>query len=449
MPRTPELTICNFLDKLSSSAGGKGLSGVRILAAVSGGADSVSLLCMLHLLAPRYGYFLSAVTVDHRIRSEEESGGDARFVDALCKTLVPPVPCAVISLERGEVAREAFLRGRGVEDAARSIRYRHLEETAESIGAAFIFTGHTRNDQLETILMRFFQGAGGGALGGIAPRRGKFVRPLLDITRAEIVGWLRSAGIAWREDGTNSEDAYLRNRIRHHLVPVLDSVIPGWENGVAAVAGKALLDDDLCRSMITAEWRLSGGRVECQARDFISLHPALRIRFLQKALVLLKVEHRVPYGFLKRIVDASESWQTNGPDEELISGSHLCFRKEGGSVFLGKDIVQNSKTGYLVYIRKCGSYCFPFGTITVSGVNEVAFLDNGLGPFRLPLTVRSRIAGDTVGMADGKRKTVKKLMNDWSIPESDRNLLPLIEQAGKLCAVYGGALGYPDWYVHI
>jgi len=109
--------------------------------------------------------------------------------------------------------------------------------------------------------------------------------------------------------------------------------------------------------------------------------------------------------------------------------------------------VQNSKSGYLVYIRACGAYSMPFGTISVFPDGNSVYIDRCPGRFSLPLTIRTRQAGDTVLTADGKQKTLKKLMNEWSVRETDRDLLPLVEERGTIRAVWGGALGYPDWFV--
>ena len=449
MLQTPEKELKRKLQCLELEGNSSSLSGTGILAAVSGGADSVALLCLLHRLSPCFGYNLSAITINHLLRTVEESSGDAQFVASLCLSLDPPVPCRVVNLLPGEVEREAAKRGRGIEEAARAIRYRYFEETALKSGASIVMTGHTATDQLETILMRFFQGSGGTALGGIAWRRGLFARPLLEIPRSSITDWLLAEGISWREDASNSDTSFLRNRIRQQLVPVLESILPGWDSGVLAASRKARLDEDLCRHMITVRWKRSGTRVECLAEDFANLHPALALRFLQTALNLLEVDHRVSFRFLQRLLCAPAQWKRDGLTRLRICGSGLCFALEDESVFFGPDIVQNGKSGYLVHVCACGTFSFPFGEITVSGEDKAVFLDGTFGPFSLPLTIRSRMAGDSISTADGKKKTLKKMMNGWSIPESDRNLLPLVEQAGNLCAVYGSVLGYPDWYVRM
>jgi tRNA(Ile)-lysidine synthase len=454
----PEEKVSAVLDALaaevSSAVDGSGtrdpaslLGSVGILAAVSGGSDSVAMLCLLHDLAGKYGFSLSVITVNHMIRTESESRGDARFVASLCEALDPPVPCTVVDLEPGEVARVAAGRGRGIEEAARFIRYQRFESTAQALGARFVMTAHTRNDQLETVLMRFFQGSGGAALGGIAVRRGLYVRPLLDCTRAELRDLLAARGIVWREDGTNTDDRYLRNRLRLKVVPLLDEIMPGWDSSVLSLAERSLRDDEFCRGRLDLEWVRDGDRLRCPAEAFARLHPALRFRFLQDGLKLLAAGHRVPAGFLERIVDSPRQWPADPERTFRIAGSGLSFVKDGNSLFWGADIVHTDKSGYLVYIRAPGRFCLPAGTVAVSGNFGVVYIDGRLGPFSLPLVIRSRMGGDTVRTADGKRKTLKKLMNDWSVSAGDRDLIPVIEESGTIRAVYGSLAGYPDWFV--
>jgi tRNA(Ile)-lysidine synthetase, N-terminal domain/tRNA(Ile)-lysidine synthetase, C-terminal domain len=443
MKQDPESKVAAFLEEYAFPVGER-----HLLAAVSGGSDSVSLLCLLHRLSPILRFRLSAVTVSHLIRSPAESGGDARFVAALCAGLEPPVPCTVAELAPGEVARTAAERGRGIEDAARHLRYLQFERAADEARADFILTGHTLNDQLETVLMRFLQGSGGSAAAGIAPRRGRYLRPLLGCERGELEAWLKGAGFSWRTDATNADTAYLRNRIRLALVPCLDRVVPGWESGVLASAEKAHDDDDLVRSLPCPSWVRTGDGIECESALFAALHPALRRRFLLDGLNLLGVGSRVSWGYLKRIVREVEP--EGNPDagtNRVIAGSGLVFRREGKRLFWGTDIVQNTKSGYLVYIASCGRYRLPCGTILVSGEPGAVYLDDYLGPFSLPLVIRSRNPGDTVRMAGGRQKTLKKLMNDWSVPEAVRSSVPVVEEAGIVRAVYGTPFGLPDWFV--
>jgi tRNA(Ile)-lysidine synthase len=279
----------------------------------------------------------------------------------------------------------------------------------------------------------------------------------LDLSHAEMTEWLGANGYSWREDATNGDARYYRNRVRNHLVPVLDSFFPGWETGVLSAATRSALDDDLCHSLMDAHWERVEGvtdtgsedcGIRCESAAFLSLHPAVRLRFLRDGLALLSPKHRVPSGYLERIAALDTGLAARG-ECVRISGSGLSFEGSGTFFFWKPDIVQNDKSGYLVYIRSCGAYSAPFGDISVLQAGISVYIDRCPGQFTLPLTVRSRQAGDTVQAADGKQKTLKKLMNEWSVRESDRDLLPVIEENGKIRAVWGGALGYPDWFVQI
>lgn len=414
------------------------------LAAVSGGADSVFLLAMLHRILPGYGCSLSAVTINHRMRSEAQSGGDADFVQELCASLKPPVPCFRVDIESGAVAELARERGRGEEEAARSIRYRTFRSLAGEHGIDWICTGHTRDDQLETLLMRTLQGAGTGGMRGISSRNGNVLRPLLGVDRASLEDWLRRNGFSWREDHTNRETRYFRNRIRTALVPVLDRVYAGWRKAMLAGASKTSMDEDFINSFTLPEWTREPDGCSCSAEAFRDLHPALRLRLLHRGLVLLNVQRRIPHRLITRMIYGPDS----GKEGVLASGAGISFSCRDSCVFLESDIVQNRKSGYLVYVASCGEYTLPFGTLRVTGENGSVYLDEKTGPFTLPLVIRSRMGGDTVQTAGGGTKTVKKILNDWSVREHDRDLLPIIESGGIIRAVYGTPLGYPRWYVH-
>ncbi|OGK94457.1 MAG: tRNA lysidine(34) synthetase TilS, partial [Candidatus Rokubacteria bacterium RBG_16_73_20] len=176
--------------------------GEAVLAAVSGGADSVALLHALVALAPAWRLRLSVLHVDHGLRPD--AARDAEFVRALGARLGVPV----------EVARVAVSPRGSLEAAARAARYAALAAAADRVGAARIALGHTADDQAETVLMRLLEGAGVRGLAGIPPVRGRFVRPLIERRRAEVVAELGRTGLAWVEAPTNADPRFLRNRVR-------------------------------------------------------------------------------------------------------------------------------------------------------------------------------------------------------------------------------------------
>jgi len=206
-----------------------------ILCAVSGGIDSMYLLCCLTEL----GYTVAAAHFNHCLRGAESDRDEAFVRDFCCKMGIP------FYAGSGDVAGEARRRGLGTEETARILRYEFLEKTAEEVGAEFIATAHTADDNAETILLNLARGAGLRGLCGIPPVRGRIVRPMLNVTRDEAERYLAQRGIAHVEDSTNASDDYARNRIRHGVVPVMRQVNPGFTRNAARTAELLRQDEEV------------------------------------------------------------------------------------------------------------------------------------------------------------------------------------------------------------
>jgi len=204
----------------------------RIMAAVSGGADSVALLLALHALAGQEDILLSAAHVDHGLRAS--SGDDAAFVSALCQSL--RVPCLI---------RKAEIQGCS-ENAAREARYAALFSCCMEADASCLALAHHRQDQMETVLLHLFRGSGSHGLSGMSPLQerklpdGKSLfcwRPFLSLPSDMLRRILQEKGISWREDETNAQDFYLRNYMRHQVIPAIARRIPKAEEAVSRAAG--------------------------------------------------------------------------------------------------------------------------------------------------------------------------------------------------------------------
>lgn len=204
--------------------------GGRVLCAVSGGRDSVALLHLLRAWAGQEGFFLEAAHFNHHLRPTADR--DEAFVRELCKTWEIPLVCG-----DGDVWAAAKEGGRGVEDAARVLRYGFLEDAANRRGCARIVTAHHREDNAETVLLNLLRGTGAQGLGGIPPVRGNIVRPLLETGRAAINAYIALYNLPYQEDETNQDTAYTRNRIRLEALPLLESISPGCTARIAAAAG--------------------------------------------------------------------------------------------------------------------------------------------------------------------------------------------------------------------
>ncbi len=190
--------------------------GMRVIAGVSGGADSVCLLYVLDEYRREVPFELSAVHVEHGLRGAE-SLEDAAFVEELCSKR--GIPCRVIHSDVRRIAEE---QGLSLEEAGRRERYRIFGEQARDAGADRIAVAHSRNDQAETVLMNLVRGSGLFGLAGIRPVRDRIIRPLLFTNRSEIEEILRGAGLSWRTDQSNFEKDFTRNRVRLEILPMME-----------------------------------------------------------------------------------------------------------------------------------------------------------------------------------------------------------------------------------
>lgn len=193
-------------------------NGDRVIVAVSGGPDSVALLCILHELRYDLGIRIRIAHIDHKIR--KDSSSDYLFVKKLAQKLLIPFTGTAINVKK-------IRKGGSLEDKAREARFRFLIQTAKKYKANVIALGHTRDDLAETVLMRIIRGTGLSGMRAILPKRTiqsvLFVRPLLEASKAELKLFLKKKHIAFRTDSTNTEKQFLRNRTRLHLVPILEN----------------------------------------------------------------------------------------------------------------------------------------------------------------------------------------------------------------------------------
>ncbi|HLA50625.1 MAG TPA: tRNA lysidine(34) synthetase TilS, partial [Thermodesulfobacteriota bacterium] len=205
------------------------VSGDRIVVAVSGGIDSVVLLHALIELAAEYRLFIIVAHLNHCLRGRE-SDRDEVFVKRLAEKL-----CVKFVCKRMDV-RLLLKRGDSLQDIAREARYSFFDMVAKRYKADRIATGHNMDDQAETVLMKFLKGAGLGGLCGIPKVNGKYIRPLIEITRKEIEGYAEGCRIKFVKDSSNKSAKYLRNRIRLKLIPILEEYNPSLKSDLARLS---------------------------------------------------------------------------------------------------------------------------------------------------------------------------------------------------------------------
>lgn len=249
-----------------------GVSPRHAVVAFSGGADSTALAVILRCL----GVSLALAHLDHRLRPEsgEEAESARRFAARL------GVPCAVRRVDVGALARS---EGIGLEDAGRRARYAFFDSLLGPEGSEWIVTGHHLDDLSEDVLMRLVRGSGWPGLGGmkaVDPAR-RLLRPLLGTPRAELEAFLRSLGVDWIEDASNRSDAFRRNRMRHHVVPLLKAENPSFSRSVQTLWELAREDElywDGALAPVFAQLRLENGGLFLPRAAFVALPRAARLR---------------------------------------------------------------------------------------------------------------------------------------------------------------------------
>ena len=422
--------------------------GASLLIGLSGGPDSTALLRFLVSIQAEWGMTLHACIVDHGIRAASEVEADIAFAGSLCESLrIPLTICRVVS---GRCRQRARDESRSLEEIAREERHRLLLDTSSRLGLDWIALGHTQDDLLETILMRFLQGSDVGGLAGMAVVRGRLIRPLLGCARTDIIDYLRSLEQGWREDETNQDLAILRNRVRHVLLPLLAKEFPGSRSGILGLSRKASLVAQLLREEgKRMGWAATPQGFSISRETFLASAPAVRAAELMRMYDLLRAPsspRRLPWRFiapaLGRSLPATAGTVVRGHGVQLVVRS--------GSLSWERHIVRPGKKSYFIEVSETGSFSVPGIGVRVrfarcSGkkspaAEETALLARDIEP---PLVLRSRRRGDEILLEHGATP-LKELFAGWKVSVGHRQQVPILADRKGVVAVLGRALGYPS-----
>jgi tRNA(Ile)-lysidine synthase len=254
-------------------------AGDLVLAACSGGADSLALAAALAHEAPRAGLRAGGVTVDHGL--QPGSADRALEVTRILAGLgLDPVACATVSVDTGTGHG-------GPEAAARAARYQALDEAVEQTGAKAVLLAHSRDDQAENVLLGLARGSGPRSLAGMPPRRGPYRRPLLPVSRATLRAACTALGLQPWDDPHNCDPAYARARVRHRALPALEAALgPGVAEALARSASQIRADAEVLDDLAASQAELArDGDGAWRADRLASLPAAIRTRVLRQAAI--------------------------------------------------------------------------------------------------------------------------------------------------------------------
>ncbi|OIQ11970.1 tRNA lysidine(34) synthetase TilS [Neomoorella thermoacetica] len=413
--------------------------GDKVVVGVSGGPDSLALLHSLMTLQEEYGYTLQVAHLNHGLRPE--AAADAEYVRDLATGWGLPVTVA----QRDVLAyrQEHHL---SIEAAAREVRYNFFQEVAAAVGATRIAVGHQAEDQAETVLLNLLRGSGLTGLKAMLPRRGRLIRPLLFVTRAEIEAYCRDNGLHPRRDFTNEDPAYRRNKIRHQLLPLLARE---YNPAIVATLGRtalilqedeALLADLAHRSLEGIIKRREGETLVLDRQGWQDLAPALQRRVLRLAAATLG--RRVSFNQVEKARAVAREGGT------LTWPGRLSIRARGAELHLQLPGRSAGKVSFSYQLQVPGLTPLPEVGKAIraeiappprafkTGREDEAWLDRA--KLKQPLLVRNWLPGDCfrpLGM-----KGTKKLQDyfiDRHLPAARRPLIPLVISEGRIAWVAG------------
>ena len=398
--------------------------GESIVVGVSGGADSVALLHVLLQLREEWNLSLIVAHVNHGLRGEE-SDRDQAFVEELCKQW--NVPCCV---EKADISALSRAAGKGIEEFARGFRYAFFQQTADDPIRGKIATAHTADDNAETVLLNLTRGTGVTGLAGIPPT-GRVIRPLIECSRQMVEAYCARHQIPYVTDSTNLQDDYRRNRIRHHVIPLLKEQNPSFLDGVTRMTDANRRDSEflmqLGNDLLEQSRREKGYDLEPlrQAQDVpltYGVKALLRRDGLEEsAYHIEKIKSLIHKGYGSCSLSGVREAQVSGgilriadPHEKSGDFSYAIGKKSGVYHLVGKSV-----------------------TVTVTDVknvhNSVTYNALDCDTIGTQLVFRNRREGDAITLPGRPRKSLKKLLNELKIPVWERSrLLILADENGVL-----------------
>lgn len=436
--------VRDAIDQQGLLAGGEG-----VVVAVSGGADSVALLHVLHLLSPDLRLRLHVAHLHHGLRRGADE--DAVFVERVSNNF--GLPCTVARVDAAALARTGR---RSPEDAGRQARYEFFSRVAATAGAAAIAVAHTQDDQIETVLMRLQQGAPWELLAGMRPRRPgpgvAVIRPLLAAARVEIRQFLRDRGLVWREDPTNLDLSIPRNRVRHADLPALTAAHPAWPQALGRLGEAARLSADLLDRLADRLYGHLGSKgdsgVVMALEDVRALPEPLRGRVIRRAVAeVVGTSHPLSRVLEGRMVRAL----TVGRPGTEVADEQVGLRIGYGEVEIGPPSGAPTDTEYRLAVPG-EARAESFGRIFMASIEPRREPSDDAGEAILdaaciesPLRIRAWRPGDVfrpLGLP-GKKK-VQDFFVDAKVPRWQRRRIPLVVDArGEIVWVVGHRIADP------
>jgi len=413
-------------------------AGETVVAALSGGPDSVALLDALVTLGNAGGFRVVAAHLDHALRPGSDA--DARFCAALCAGLGVPFHTAVADV-RGRAARD----GDGLEAAARQERYAFLSRIKDAAGAVVVAVAHTRDDQAETVLLRLLRGAGSVGLAAMRPRAGDVIRPLLRASRTQVLEHLALRGLDCCEDPSNGDPAFLRNRVRHEPLPYLEARFNPRICETLARSAELLADE---AGLLAEQGAALAARAVRPAAEGLVLSRAV-LAGAPRAVARLAVRQALTEGsagglagigalHVERLLDLAAAVAPSGRRLPLPGRREAVFHFD--EIHVAQPAASRRTFAYPLAVP--GQVDLPGGERVVAepaGGPPVSNGETAVVAADEPLMVRTRRPGDRI-RTRGREVSLRRFLMARRIPADQRGSLPLVAAGHNVLWIPGQLL---------
>lgn len=430
-----------------------------ILVCVSGGADSMCLLEAMRHISYERDFDIAVAHYNHELRGDE-SDRDETFVMLICEHHGIPFYSG-----RSDVNSYAKKRGLSTEEAARDMRYEFFFDTADKIGALKIATAHTMNDNAETMLINLARGTGANGMSGIPPVRDTVIRPLLRTTRSEVLGFIKEREIPFVEDSTNTLEVYTRNKVRHSIVPLIETINPRFCEAASTASQLFRADEEFISDIadLFIQDRCMG--LTTNATDLAILPFSVSSRVIRKLYVMgtqgdssavFPAESKRPTSLsYNHVLDVLALCGSNNPSAGISLPGMTVYREYERVIFDAEPKPYDNEFAP-IYPTVGNSFIILSLGLKIS-CKSIIYDDN----IRIPtvnttfstflfksvdicgkIAVRPRREGDIIRLgSSGRTKTLKKLFIEKKIPARKRAFIPIISDDEGVLGVYGMGVG--------
>lgn len=416
--------------------------GEHLLIALSGGPDSVCLLKVLSMLKDELEISLSAIYIDHRLRPDE-TPLEIDFCKKICDSL-----SIQLSIKSIDVLSFALSEKISKQEAARELRYRAFHETAFELKADKIVIGHNADDQAETILIRLIRGAGPLGLSGIPPVRQKIIRPLIEVERVEIEAFIDAHDIGFVVDSSNLTDRYVRNKIRHIIMPEIKKINPSVVKTISRTAAiyrseERYFDILVTKSMMKMISRKNDQSIELFITPLQILEPVILRRLLRRAVDETRGLKGITFVHIEDIIKLIKNGKSG--DRIYLPGNIRAIKKYSVLTITSEEpkkldtyILENTGSIYLkeAFVTLFAELVEQDEIKNIGDDKKTAFLN--AEKLNFPLSVRARENGDYFyPLGFGKKKKLQDYFVDEKIPRDERDAIPLLINNGEIVWIVG------------